>query len=155
MQPILYDVIGGVTPVSLNVPEVLPHLNTGAVNVVEAPSLAAEQLQWASKLDTINGDVSAMALGALAFSSRRLAGLAEDQRKIVLETGRTAAKALTKRIRAEDDAAFARLKSKMTVVELSDGEKSKWQAVFQRTRARLKQGVFPPDLVDKLEALAK
>jgi len=122
---------------------------------VEAPSLAAEQLQWASKLDTINGDVSAMALGALAFSSRRLAGLAEDQRKIVLETGRTAAKALTKRIRAEDDAAFARLKSKMTVVELSDGEKSKWQAVFQRTRARLKQGVFPPDLVDKLEALAK
>jgi TRAP-type C4-dicarboxylate transport system substrate-binding protein len=154
-QPILYQVIGGVTPVPLNVPEVLPQLNTGAIDIVNAPSLAAEQLQWSSKLDTINEDVSAMAIGALVISSKRLESLSEDQRTILLDTGRIAANALTKRIRAEDDAAFGRMKGKMTVVTLSGDEKSKWDAIFKQTRARLKQGVFPADIVDKLEALAK
>ncbi len=154
-QPILYQVIGGVTPVPLNVPEVLPQLITGAINIVNAPSLSAEQLKWTSMLDTINADVSAMAIGALVISAKRLAGLAEDQRTIVLDTGRIAAAALTKRIRSEDDVAFARIKSKMKVVSLSADEKSKWDAIYKQTRTRLKHGVFPPDLVDKLEALAR
>jgi TRAP-type C4-dicarboxylate transport system substrate-binding protein len=154
-QPILYQVIGGVTPVPLNIPEVLPQLNTGAINIVNAPSLAAEQLQWASKLDTINEDVSAMAIGALVISSKRIEGLPEDLRNIVLDTGRIASNALTKRIRAEDDAAFARMKSKMTVVSLSADEKSKFDAIFKQTRQRLKQGVFSADLVDRVEALAR
>src|SRR5262249_8124055 len=53
VQPILFQIVGGVTPVPLNIPEVLPNLNTGAIDIVIAPALAAEQLQWTSKLDTI------------------------------------------------------------------------------------------------------
>src|SRR4051812_37706896 len=70
VQPILFQVIGGITPVPLNIPEVLPQLNTGAINIVIAPALAAEQLQWSSKLDTIVADNSAMAIGALVISSK-------------------------------------------------------------------------------------
>jgi TRAP-type C4-dicarboxylate transport system substrate-binding protein len=154
-QPILYQIIGGVTPVPLNIPEVLPALNTGTINIINAPSLAAEQLQWASKLDTINEDVSAAAIGALVVSSKRLESLSDDQRSVILDTGRIAANALTKRIRAEDDAAFNRLKGKMTVVSLSGDEKSKWESIFKQTRQRLAQGTFPADLVSKLEGLAK
>jgi hypothetical protein len=47
------------------------------------------------------------------------------------------------------------MKGKMTVVSLSGDEKGKWNAIFKQVRSRLKQGVFPPDLVDKLEALAQ
>jgi len=155
VQPILFQVIGGITPVPLNVPEVLPQLNTGAINVVMAPALAAEQLQWSSKLDTIVADNSAMAIGALVLSSKRLDGLPEDLRGIVLDTGKIAASALTKRIRAEDDAALTRMKGKMTVVNLSADEKAKWEGVFKQVRARLSQGTFSPDLVSKLEGLAK
>jgi TRAP-type C4-dicarboxylate transport system substrate-binding protein len=154
-QPILYQIIGGVTPVPLNIPEVLPQLNTGAIDIVNAPSLAAEQLQWTSKLDTVNSDVSALAIGALVLSSKRLDALPEDARNIVVETGRIAANALTKRIRAEDDAAFERIKGKMTVVTLSADEKSKWDGIFRQTRQRLAQGVFPADLVARVEGLAK
>jgi TRAP-type C4-dicarboxylate transport system substrate-binding protein len=154
-QPIFYQVIGGVTPVPLNVPEVLPSLNTGAINIVSAPPLAAEQLQWSSKLDRITDNASAVAIGALVLSSKRLDALPQDARNIVLETGRIAANALTKRIREEDDAAYRRLKGKMTVVSLSADEKSRWDGIFKQTRTRLKQSVFPPDLVDKLEALAR
>ena len=155
VQPILYQVIGGVTPVPLNVPEVLPNLNTGAINIVNAPSLAAEQLQWSSKLDTITEDVSAMAIGALVFSSKRIDALPPDLKAIVMDTGKIAATALTKRIRSEDDAAFARMKGKMKVVVLTADEKAKWKAIFQQTRQRLAQGTFSPDLVTKLERLAQ
>jgi hypothetical protein len=34
-------------------------------------------------------------------------------------------------------------------------ERSKWEAIFKQTRDRLKQGTFPADLINKLEALAK
>jgi TRAP-type transport system periplasmic protein len=154
-QPILYQVIGGVNPVPLNVPEVLPALNTGTIDLINAPSLAAEQLQWSSKLDTINEDVSALAIGALVLSSKRYDALPDDLKTIILETGGVASNALTKRIRAEDDAAFARMKGKMTVVSLSGDEKAKWSAIFKQVRSRLKQGVFPAALVDKLEGLAQ
>ncbi|MFO0754872.1 MAG: TRAP transporter substrate-binding protein DctP [Byssovorax sp.] len=155
IQPVLYQVIGGVTPVPLNVPEVLPQLNTGAIDIVNAPSLAAEQLQWSSKLDTINADVSACAIGALVLSSKRLDALPADQKAIVMDTGKIAASALTNRIRREDAAAFDRMKGKMKVVTLSADEKSKWDAIFKQTRQRLSQGTFSPDLVNKLERLAQ
>ncbi len=155
VQPVLYQMIGGVTPVPLNVPEVLPQLNTGAVDIVNAPSLAAEQLQWSSKLDTIVSDVSALAIGALVFQSKRIDALPADLKGILMDTGKVAANALTKRIRSEDNAAFERMKGKMTVVTLSADEKAKWAGLFKQVRARLAQGTFSPDLVSKLEGLAK
>lgn len=155
IAPILYQTIGGITPVPLNVPEVLPQLNTGAVNIVIAPALAAEQLQWSSRLDHIVTDVSGMAIGALVLSSKKIDALPADLKSIVIDTGKVAANALTTRIRREDDAAFARMKGKMTVVSLSADEQSKWQGVFKQVRQRLAQGTFSPDLVAKLESLAK
>jgi TRAP-type C4-dicarboxylate transport system substrate-binding protein len=154
IQPKLFEVIG-VTGVPLNVPEVLPQLNTGAVNVVTAPALAAEQLQWASRLDTIVTDTEAMAIGALVFSSKRIDGLPGDLRTILLDTGKLAASSLTTRIRNEDAAAFGRLKGKMTVVTLNGDEQKKWHTVFATVRQKLSQGTFSPALVSKLEGLAK
>lgn len=155
MAPILFQIIGGITPVPLNIPEVLPNLNTGAVNVVMAPSLRAEQLQWSSKLDTVDDDVVAMAIGALVIAQKRLDALSVDLRNLLIETGKIAATALTKRIRSEDDAAFARMKSKMTVVTQTTDEHAKREAIYRQTRQRLGQGTFSPDLITKLEALAK
>jgi TRAP-type C4-dicarboxylate transport system substrate-binding protein len=155
VQPVLFQVIGGVTPVPLNIPEVLPNLNTGAINMINAPSLAAEQLQWSSKLDTITSDVSALAIGALVFSSKRIDALPADLKAIVMDTGKIAASALTKRIRSEDDAAFARLKGKMKVVTLTADEQTKWQGIFKQVRSRLGQGTFSPDLIARLEGFAK
>jgi TRAP-type C4-dicarboxylate transport system substrate-binding protein len=154
-QPALYQIIGGITPVPLNIPEVLPNLNTGAINIVVGPALAAEQLQWASKLDHITEDVSALAIGALVMSSKRLDALPADQKQIIVDTGRIASAALTKRIRAEDDAAFARMKGKMTVVTLSGDDRNKWEAIFKQVRQRLAQGTFAPALISRLEGLAK
>lgn len=155
MQPVFYQVVGGVTPVPLSTAEVLPNLNTGAINIVDAPSLAAEQLQWSSKLDTLDDDVVAMSIGAVVISAKRIESLPADLRAILLDTGKVATNALTRRIRDEDAAAFARLKSKMTVVTQSAEEKAKFEAVYKQTRQRLGQGTFSAELVAKLEGLAR
>lgn len=155
VTPIVYQVIGGVTPIPLNIPEVLPQLNTGAINVVTTPALAAEQLQWASKLDHIGSNIGGSAIGAVIVSAKRLDALPGDLRAILTDTGKVAAAALTNRIRNEDAAAFGRLKSKMTVVELTADEQGKWAGIFSQVRQRLGQGTFPADLVSKLEGMAK
>ncbi|WP_170319439.1 TRAP transporter substrate-binding protein DctP [Polyangium spumosum] len=152
-MPVFFQVVGGVTPVPLNIPEVLPNLNTGAINVLVAPALAAEQLQWASKLDHIVADTSGFAIGALVVNSKKIDALPGDLKAILQDTGKVAANALTQRIRKEDDAAFGRLKGKMTVVELTADEKAKWQGLFKQVRGRLTQGTFAPGLVAKLEGL--
>ncbi len=155
LAPAVYSVIGGVSGVPLNVPEVLPNLNTGAVNVVVAPALMAEQLQWASKLDNVNDQVVFTMVGAAVFSHKRLAALPEDLRTILTDTGKVASAALTTRIRSEDDAAFARLKGKMTVTTGSADDKTKWTAIFKQARQKLAQGTFSSDLVTKLEGYGK
>ncbi len=155
IMPAMLQVIGGVTPVPLGVPEVLPNLNTGAIDVVTAPALAAEQLQWASRLDTINTQVVAASIGALVFSRAKLDQIPADLRAILLDTGKVAATALTTRIRNEDAAALGRLKSKMTVSNCTDPQIAEWVEVWKQTRARLAQGTFPKDLVDKAESLAR
>ena len=156
IKPVLYQTIGGITPVPLNVPEVLPNLNTGAVNIVYAPSLAAEQFLWTSKLDTITDTTVLMECGGIALSSKCVNALPADLKDILLETGGVATNALTKRIRAEDDAAFARIKGRMTLVTHSADESAKWNSLFKQVRQKLGQeGVFDPALIAKIEGLAK
>lgn len=152
--PSVYSAIGGVSPVPLNVPEVLPSLNVGSINALFASPLHAEQMQWASKLDNLNEYIAAIHVGALAFSSKRVEALPEDLRNILLDTGKVATNALTKRIRSEDDAAFSRLKGKMTVATPSADEKSSWEATHKLARQKLASGTFTPELVAKLEGLA-
>lgn len=153
--PTLYQVIGGVTPVPLSAPEVLGNLGTGAVNVLGAPALAAEQLQWTSKLTHIAAEGAVMAIGGMVFRSARLEALPPELLEILKSTGKAAGDALSKRIRKEDAAAFERLKSKMTVVTLTEDEKKKWATTLIEVGKRLTQGPFAPELVKKLVDLAK
>lgn len=155
VMPAVYSAIGGVTGVALNVPEVLPNLNTGAINVINAPCLAAEQLQWSGKLDNLNDAVSATAIGAIVFSNKRMDALPADLKTILTDTGKVAATALTTKIRSEDDAAFTRLKGKMTVTTPSADDKTKWEAIFKSARQKLSTSTFSTDLVTKLEGYAK
>jgi TRAP-type C4-dicarboxylate transport system substrate-binding protein len=153
--PTLYQIIGGVTSVPLSAPEVLGAIGTGAINVISAPALVAEQLQWAPKFSHISAEGVVMAIGGMVFRTARLDALPADLLEILKSTGKVAGAALSARIRSEDDAAFARLKSKMTVVTLTEDEKKKWAATLLELGKRLAQGTFSPDLIKKLVELAK
>ncbi len=142
IAPKVYEAIGGVTPVPSTITGFLPKLNSGSINVMNTPSLAAELLQWASRLDHVNANATYFGVGAVIMSQKSLEKLPADQREVVMDTGKQAAKALTKRIRRADDKAFNRLKKKMKVHEPTGAEKAEWKKVFDKACGRLK-GAIP------------
>jgi TRAP-type C4-dicarboxylate transport system substrate-binding protein len=153
--PMLFSLIGDVTPKQMSVPEILPGLTSNTINVVNAPALAAEQLQWASRLDNMNAEVSGLAIGALVFSSAKVKSLPADVQTALLETGKVAGDALTGRIRREDAAAYARLKGRMTMTEPNEAEKAQWEKLFADTRAKLRGTTFNPQVFDDAVKYAK
>jgi TRAP-type C4-dicarboxylate transport system substrate-binding protein len=156
-DPVLPPVfqLAGTVMVPKGLPEVLPELSTGNVNVISVSALAAEQLQWASRLDFISRAVVAPNIGGIVMARAKLEALPAASRDIVLETGRLAAKALTERIRGEDVKAFDRLSKRMTVVEPTAEDLKAWQKLFADARVRLGKGTFSPALLQEVEQLAK
>ena len=149
--PKIYEVIGGVSPVPSSVTGFLPKLNAGAIDVMNTPALAAEQLQWASRLDHMNTNTVAFAVGGVVMSQKELDKLTADQRTVMTDTGAMAAKALTTRIRAADNESFDRLKKKMTTNEPTAAEKAEWKKVFTQACQRLKNAL-PGDVLTKIGA---
>ncbi len=153
VAPVIASVVG-YTPVQSSVPELLPKLSSGAINVATVPALPAVALQWASHLDHVNEDVAGVGVGGLVVSKKTLDALSADELEVVKATGKKAGKLLTKKIRKEDKKSFDLLSKKMTVVSLSDAERKKWAEVFKQVRKQLGQGTFSGELVRKLEGLA-
>jgi TRAP-type transport system periplasmic protein len=151
IAPKVYEAIGGVSPVPSPVMGFLPKLNNGSIDVMNTPSLAAEQLQWASRLDHINASETYYGIGAVVMSKKELDKLSADEREAVVTTGAAAAKALTQRIRAADAESFSRLKKKMSVHEPTAAEKAEWQGVFKKACERLK-GAIPGNALSKVGA---
>ncbi|CAN5442680.1 TRAP transporter substrate-binding protein [soil metagenome] len=148
IAPMVYSVIGDITPKQVAVPEILPGLTNGTINVITSPSLVAEQLQWAPRLDHLGDDVGGIGIGALVFASPKIRNLPADAQAILVDTGRIAGEALTRRIRAEDDAAFLRLQARMTHYALTEPEKEEWKKLFLEVGKRLRGTVFQAQLVD-------
>jgi TRAP-type C4-dicarboxylate transport system substrate-binding protein len=142
IAPMFFTVIGGVTPRQVAATEILAGLTSGTINVVNAPALVAEQLQWAPRLDHISVDVSGIGIGALVFASPKLASLPADAYAALADTGKVASEALTLRIRREDAAAFDRLKARMTVYGSTPEEQQLWGQIFTDTSMRLRGTTF-------------
>lgn len=151
IAPAIYEVIGGVTPKPGAVTDFLPMLQNKTINVMNTPALAAEQLQWASRLDHMNTAETAYAIGALVVTEQTLKDMPADQAKVMKRYGKKAAKRLTKNIRAADDAAFNRLKKKMNTHDPSEAEKEQWKKVFKAACKKLKTSL-PGDVLSQIGA---
>ncbi|MBX3184010.1 MAG: TRAP transporter substrate-binding protein DctP [Polyangiaceae bacterium] len=154
MAPVVYGLISGVTPTPVAPMEVLPALRAGNINVLSAPPLAAEQLQWAPQLDHIGADSTVCAIGASVMRKSALDGVGEDTRKTFMKLQARYGKQSAKQIRKLDDAAFARMKRKMTVVSLTEAERAEWEAVLREAVKRLSEGTFPKPLVERVVKLS-
>jgi TRAP-type C4-dicarboxylate transport system substrate-binding protein len=154
IEPMFYSIVGDVTPKQLTVPEILPALTANTINVVNAPSLAAEQLQWSSLLDHINTQPSGIAIGALVVTSSKINSLPADLKQLVLDTGNNTGEALTSSIRNQDNMAFGRLKARMTTYEPNAAEQAQWKALFEQTRAKLKGTTFEPKVFEQAVQLS-
>src|SRR6185437_1865070 len=154
VAPKLYSVIGGITPKQLTINEVLPTLTGGAINVITAPPIGAEQLQWGSRVTHVCNDTVAFAIGGVIASSARLNSLPPKLKEVVIRRGAESSAALTKSIRNVDAQAFARMKQSKHVYDLTDAEKAEWKTVFVKVAKDLRGSVITPAIFDKVMQLA-
>jgi len=155
IEPKFLATIGGITPRQMSVNEILPGLTSGAITAIAAPPLAAEQLQWASRITNINTMTSAFAIGAIIVSSPRVQSLPQHFKDVMSARGHEAADRLTKSIRSLDAQAFARIKSTKAAYEPNDAEKNEWRDLFARVRQGLRGAVFTPNVFDRVVQLAQ
>jgi TRAP-type transport system periplasmic protein len=134
--PAVFATVGGLTPRSLGVAEILPHLGTD-VNVMTVPPLVAEQLQWASRITHINTTTTAFGIGAFIMSSSRVRALTDAQRGPMLQHGRDANARLSQLIRNMDAQAFARMKASKIAYEPTEDEKNQWRPIFESVGKQL------------------
>ena len=153
--PKLYAAIGGINAREVTVPEILPGLTNGSIQVLTVPPLAAEQLQWASRVTHINTLTTGFGIGAIIVSTSKVQGLPDNLKTVLQTRGAETAERLTKSIRNLDAQAFARLKASKTAYEPNDAEKKEWQDVFEKIRQQLRGSVFSPAMFDKVHEHAR
>jgi TRAP-type C4-dicarboxylate transport system substrate-binding protein len=153
--PVLFSAIGGITPRSLPVTEILPGLTNGSITFLVAPAILVEQLQWASRITHVGADTSAFAVGGFLASAARMQALPQRFKDIMAARGASLQSHLDPLVRGLDDQAFARMKATKTVYALSDAEKSEWKDVFARVSTQLRGSVFTPAFYDRVMELAR
>ncbi|MGH7271156.1 MAG: TRAP transporter substrate-binding protein DctP [Polyangiaceae bacterium] len=154
MSPKIYSAIGGITPKQMSIEEVMPALAGGSINVLTAPPLGAEQLQWAPRITHMGTDTLFFTIGAFIASSARLQSLPQQYRDIFAKRGAETSARLTKTIRNLDAQAFARMKASKVTYSLTDAEKQEWRAVFVKVAKELRGTVFTPAVFDRVVQLS-
>jgi TRAP-type C4-dicarboxylate transport system substrate-binding protein len=154
IAPKLYSTIGGITPKQLTINEVLPTLTGGAINVLTAPPIGAEQLQWGSRVTHICNETVFFAIGGVIASSARLNSLPPKFKQVIETRGAESAARLTKSIRNVDAAAFARMKQSKHAYDLTDAERAEWKTIFVKVAKDLRGSVLTPAIFDKVVGLA-
>ena len=154
IAPKYFAAIGGIAPKQLTVMEILPALSNGTINMLTAPPLAAEQLQWGSRITDICSDTVAFVTGAMMMSSSRLQALPAKLRDAFMTRAQEDNGKVNTAIRNLDAQSFARMKSTKTVYALTEAEKLEWKEVYTKIGAQLRGPVFTPAMFDKIVQLA-
>jgi len=150
MGPAIFSAIGNVVPVPVDPMEVLPTLRAGSIDVIAAPALAAEQLQWTPYLDHVSDQVAVCAIGAMVFAHGKLEGLPDDLRTTFEDLQQRASREQLNRIRKLDQEAYDRIQQKMTLVKLTQADRDEWEKLLKKVVKGLARGTFDKALVNKV-----
>jgi TRAP-type C4-dicarboxylate transport system substrate-binding protein len=146
--------IVGANPVRLGVPEVYPALQTRMVDTVPASALAAVSLQWYTRLKFVSKSNSGIIVGATIIRKDKFEALTDEQKKVLIDTGKRAHAALNKSIRRDDDKSYRTiLKRGLTEVDTSEYQ-AEWEDAGKRVRDALAGRVYPKSLLDAVIAAA-
>lgn len=152
--PVVFSTIGGVVPVPLGPMDVLPALRAGRVNVLSAPTLAAEQMQWTAYLDHVSATPSVCAIGASVMTNHALDRLPSDVRAMFLGLNQRMATLTKHRVRNMDLASYRRLAGRMTVVRPDAADRAAWHKILVEATRRLAQGELDRALVRRVLQIA-
>jgi TRAP-type C4-dicarboxylate transport system substrate-binding protein len=126
------------SPVPLGLADVLTGLQTGLVDVVSGPPVAAVALQWFTKVKYVIELPVVYTYGCMAISDRAWGKMSADDRKVVREVFAEMTDALDQRAREDNEGSrLALQKQGVTGITPAAETARQWEGVANRSSERL------------------
>jgi TRAP-type C4-dicarboxylate transport system substrate-binding protein len=147
----------GLSPVLLPISDVLASLQTGVINALVAPPVAALTLQWFTKVKYITQVPLLYTYGMLAISKSQFDRISPSDRKIVTEVLNKTFAEMDTANRLQNHKAFDAIKNQgLEIITPTAKELAVWRDYAARARTVLAQdGQVSQAMQDKLDALLK
>jgi len=146
----------GISTIPVPVADVLPALQTGLLDTVYAPPLAAVSMQWTGRVKYRNDLRLAYTFGGLFVAETSWNRLPEEARAKVLAISRRLTTELTAEVRKSNaEALEVMAKAGIEVTHATDADAEGLRKVSDETRQRLRGDLFPAEADDRIQSFLK
>ena len=143
----------GLNAVPLSLPDVLTSLQTGMIDTVYAPELAAVALQWYTKTKFITDVNLVHSMGGLVINQQSMGKLSASQQQVMRKTADEVMNNLTVMTRTENDKSLSAMMSAgLKKVPVDPGELQKLQESGKQVASDLSDNMFPVSLLNQVKA---
>lgn len=145
----------GISPVSLPITDVLTALQTGLVDTVASPAVAAIALQWHTKVKYLTKVPLLYTYGLLVISDKAFGKLSAEDRGLVREVLQRTFKAIDSQNRRDSAQALAVLKKQgIGFVEPPGKDLERWRRTVDTAVQRLeRRGFFTKEVIARVREL--
>jgi TRAP-type C4-dicarboxylate transport system substrate-binding protein len=147
----------GINPIPLSYPDVTTALNTGMIDTVYAPPLAALALQWYTSLNYMTELPLAHSTGAVLMSSKYFHTLPRDLAGLLRSSLKAAMEDLTAALRRQNQETMHLIgESGIEVIPIPSGnELREFYMIHNRVARDLAGTVFPRQTLDRVYEILK
>ncbi len=140
-------------PIVMNIGEVLTSLQTGAINAIAAPPVAALTLQWHSKVDYMTDVPLLYTYGLLTLSKKAFVKVSPEDQKVTREVMGSVFAKLDALNRKDNIAAFDAMKQQgVKVVDPTADDVAQWKTYAETaTKGLVAKGEFSQEILDTMQ----
>lgn len=147
----------GTNPIPLAVTDVTTALNTGMIDTVYAPPLAALALQWHTPMNYMTALPLAHSTGAVLISSRFLKKLPEDLAVLLISTFDKSMTDLTFALRKQNRESIELIRdSGLTIIPIpSEAALEEFHKIHGQVAGKLTGKIYPKELLEQVYGILK
>jgi len=157
-EPMLAELFrqAGVGAVPVPVADVLTALQTGLLDTVYSPPLAAVAMQWTGRVKHFNDLRLAYSFGGLFIAKRAWDRIPEAFREPFREAARRRTSALTAEVRrSNEDALDVLRRNGLSVVPIPPAEVERFREISERTRLALRGSLVPAEADERVQSFLR
>ena len=143
----------GLHPIPLSITDVITSLQSGIINGVYSPPLAAVAFQWHTRVNYMFDLPIANAMGAVIISKRFFNKLPEKYQKLLVEESKKYFSKITEASRADNLKSIEVMKKQgiQVIKPFSAGEIQKFDAAGKTARRKLVGKLYSKEILDTVE----
>ncbi len=139
-------------PIPLSLPDVMTSLQTGLIDAVYAPPMAAVALQWFTKVKYVTDVKLANAIAGILIQTKRFDKIKPEHKKIMFELAAKLEKELNAKSRQENQEAMETIKKNgIKTVAVDDKNMKELVSVCSNVKKKMVGKIFPASLLSQVE----